>query len=223
MRICQNLIFNHLVNNVTFNLSQSLVQPRILRIHRISIVLIFYTFYLNPIFSQVCISNTTGGLNKTLGSFGCGNSFIPPQNTLNGLTVFGESFNGTVNVTLSIYSGAGTTGTLLYQQPGLSIVPNNPNVYALPAISVTPGNTYTWFLSSNNIVNLKGGNNAYTDGIFYRWDFVGGPDVLRPSEEADFEISCSNAVPTLSQWGMIILGLLFGIFGIVGVRKYQLT
>ena len=123
--------------------------------------------------------------------------------TLSSVRVLLLSF-GPQNATISIRSGAGNSGVLLYQTTVAVNYQDNGTWYIINpiAVSVTAGNTYTIHMTSSgfgpdNVLWLRAGNNPYAGGN----SFIG----TDPYEgyDAAFETTVSQLPTSSLQWASL--------------------
>ena len=104
-----------------------------------------------------------------------GESFVPTLPVMNAATVLLLSTGGSTTLTLSIYAGAGFSGTPLATSPSVTVSSASLQTFEfdLPSVvALTPGNTYTLALTrlSGTATSFQGGtdtNNSYASGIFF--------------------------------------------------------
>lgn len=139
------------------------------------------------------------------------------------LSQFSFSHFATSNtiIGVSVYEGQGCGGTEVYSNSD-NIPGNNSNQTTTinfdPAIPVTSGQQYTIFISTNNGIRiLIDDNNNYPGGGFYN----NICNLNQNSSDMVFSYSIEDlvAIPTLSQWMIIILGLILTISGMTVVLQ----
>lgn len=158
-----------------------------------------------------------------------------------GPTIFaGQSFTATVtgtvthirvaadaniNTTVRFYNGTGTgqffgTGTPLYSQ-AVNLTDSRPGL-AFQTIAlgtplpVTAGNVYSFAFDD---LSLRANANSYADGIF----FVLGT-TAQPNLDLAFEVVQvgPTPVPTLSEWALILMGLIMAGGAALYIQRRQL-
>ncbi len=89
-------------------------------------------------------------------------SFVPTlTGTLNAITVLTNGCPSNVSTTMRIYTGTGTTGTLLYTTVASVNGCNIQFPFNVTGLTLTAGNTYTFQLQSNTNLFLRGNNSSY--------------------------------------------------------------
>ena len=162
---------------------------------------------------------------------GLGQSFTAPATTQ--ITKISVRPRTAYSGTLHIYNGGSgsgvmnSVGTPAYSQPVALLAATSSGgpmqeVVLTTPFPVTVGNTYTFIFegASNLYVSLA---NPYSAGYFKSVYLIS-----TPSNDLAFEIwsaplspasATTASIPTLSQWGVIFLGGLMGLFAFVRMRR----
>lgn len=170
--------------------------------------------------------NNGGAGNQTIDNFKIGNSFTACQDGILSKVKFLSS-DTKAGLVLDIYQGEGLSGTKLQTITGISTHTNNSITdysdidISSYNISVTNGNVYTFFFSTTDVAGVfKIGNMTAGGQMYY------GTGVISTEEDYDlyFEIEIETAAANvpISNWGILIFGLL-SILTIFVLYKRRLT
>ena len=138
---------------------------------------------------------------------------------------FLESEPGTYELYMTIEPGPGiaVTGTFLVATEVVAATPTNGDILTFtlgtPFPVVDDGTMYRMVVTNTtgNFILQNNSGNDYPDGVF-----VEKPSTYNATQDLDFRIRTqpvANLVPTLSEWGLIILALLIMTMGMLYVTS----
>ena len=182
-------------------------------------------FHAAPAFGQTVTVQQTASTDMMAGitdaTSSRGQTVLVPAGVTR-LLQFTLQTGGDVTPVVRAYDNStGTIGATLYTAPPLTAPPfpapagDITTIIPAPGIAVTPG-SHIWIGSTQNAPGMSGqinGSNVdrYPDGVMV--DVSGGVSAPRPMWDfyfiAVFGSEAPAAVPTLSEWTMILMGLMF--------------
>lgn len=134
--------------------------------------------------------------------------------------------------TLRFYDGEGSgvnngPGVPIYSQPVTSVAAANNSAPLQSYVLTTPlpiqsGNTYTFIFENTLPWHLRNGGNVYTAGdyiLFYDSPYGDGRDIAFQVVQA----VTVAAIPTLSEWAMILFGTILVGGAAVYIQRRQLS
>lgn len=187
---------------------------------------------VNPVLAQCNESNAQSTSNRVAGHSNTGQSFtascagdiISVTIEWGTLPTAGSNSNDRV---LNIYDGPLCTSPLLHTQviPVSSIVVGN-NTFVLTApVSINAGEVNAWEISDAGQTGDAAHGVAWVSGGAYSGGNAWYSCSQLTSLDNNFDVQIGNPppVPTLSQWGLILLCLVMVSLGVIAVRRKMKT